>query len=97
MSIHDSRPRQFRVNTQNIKFPVLTQNYAVLRLPIVMATKKRVGRPPKEKKEINLVRQVGRWTDEDWELIRRAARKADKSVAAWARERLLRSARRELS
>lgn len=59
-----------------------------------MAKKKpRIGRPPKAQKEINPVRQVGRWTDEDWEAVRTAANNSDKSVAAWAREILLRAAR----
>lgn len=58
--------------------------------------KKRIGRPPKAVKEINLVRQVGRWDDKSWGTIKRAAQKAGKSVAGWAREKLLRAAKREL-
>jgi hypothetical protein len=58
--------------------------------------KKRIGRPPKAVKAINPVRQVGRWPESDWLLVKHAAEKADKSVAEWAREKLLRAARREL-
>jgi hypothetical protein len=58
--------------------------------------KKRMGRPPKAVKEINPVRQVGRWTDEQWQLVQAAAKAADVSVAEWAREKLLRAAKRQL-
>lgn len=53
-----------------------------------------MGRPPKKVKEINPVRQVGRWPDEQWELIRRAAERSGVSVAEWARQILLRAAKR---
>jgi hypothetical protein len=55
---------------------------------------KPVGRPPKKVKEINPVRQVGRWPDDQWELIRAAAERSGVSVAEWARAVLLRAARR---
>ena len=58
--------------------------------------KTRVGRPAKAVKEVNKVRQVGRWTDHDWELVRKAAQMRDSSVAAWARKALLRAAYRTL-
>lgn len=53
-----------------------------------------VGRPPKAEKQINPVRQVGRWDDESWQEVRDAAEVEGKSVAAWARVILLRAARR---
>ena len=55
---------------------------------------KPVGRPPKKVKEINPVRQIGRWPDDQWELIRAAADRAGLSVAEWARAILLRAAKR---
>jgi uncharacterized protein (DUF1778 family) len=55
---------------------------------------KRMGRPPKAQKEINPVRQIGRWPDDQWELIQTAAERSGKSVAQWAREILLRAAKR---
>ena len=45
-------------------------------------------------KEINPVRQIGRWTDEQWDIVRKAADQAGTSVAAWARGVLLRAAGR---
>lgn len=59
-------------------------------------SKKRPGRPRKEVKEVNPTRQVGRWDDASWGLVKQAAEKAGKSVAEWAREKLLRAAKREL-
>jgi hypothetical protein len=59
-----------------------------------MATKPKMGRPPKKVKEINPVRQIGRWPDEDWELIRAAAKRSGTNVADWARQILLRAAKR---
>ena len=53
-----------------------------------------VGRPPKKVKEINPVRQIGRWPDDQWELIRKAADRSGVSVAEWARAILLRAAKR---
>ena len=55
-----------------------------------------VGRPRKAVKEINPVRQIGRWPDDQWELIRHAADRAGLSVAEWARGILLRAARRRI-
>ena len=55
---------------------------------------KPVGRPRKKVKEINPVRQIGRWPDDQWELIRQAADSAGLSVAEWARDILLRAAKR---
>jgi hypothetical protein len=59
-------------------------------------SKKPVGRPPKKVKEINPVRQVGRWPEDQWELIREAADRSGVSVAEWAREILLRAAKRSV-
>jgi len=53
------------------------------------------GRPKKAKKEINPVRQIGRWPDDQWELVQAAALNAGTSVAEWAREILLRAAKRQ--
>lgn len=53
-----------------------------------------MGRPPKMHKEVNPVRQIGRWTEEDWELIRQAAAAKGLSVAGWARPILMAAARR---
>ena len=58
--------------------------------------KKRIGRPPKRVKEINPVRQVGRWSDDQWELVQQAAERSGLSVAEWARGILLRAAKRQL-
>ena len=57
---------------------------------------KPVGRPPKKVKEINPVRQVGRWSDDQWEIVQRAAEAESLSVAEWARGVLLRAAKRLL-
>jgi hypothetical protein len=59
-----------------------------------MAKTPKVGRPRKKVKEINPVRQIGRWPDDQWELIRAAAERSGKNVAEWAREILLRAAKR---
>ena len=59
-----------------------------------MGEKKRIGRPPKAVKEINTVRQVGRWTDEDWQRIKDAAAARGENVAAFAKRVLLRAAKR---
>ena len=61
-----------------------------------MAKKARIGRPPKKVKEINPVRQVGRWTDEDWQTIKDAAAAEGLNVATWARPLMLKAARRVL-
>jgi hypothetical protein len=58
--------------------------------------KKPLGRPPKAEKEINPVRQIGRWPDDQWGLIREAADNAGLSVAEWARDILLRAAKRRV-
>lgn len=58
-------------------------------------TKKPIGRPPKDQKEINPVRQIGRWPDEQWDVIRKAAEAAGTSVAEWARAILLKAAKRQ--
>ena len=55
--------------------------------------KPRRGRPPKLVKQINPVRQVGRWDDASWQKVRDAAAKRGLSVAAWARQLLLRAAK----
>jgi len=59
-----------------------------------MSKSKPVGRPPKKVKEINPVRQIGRWPDDQWEIIRAAAERKGVSVAEWARDILLRAAKR---
>lgn len=45
-------------------------------------------------RNLSPVRQIGRWPDSDWDLIRSAAKAGGKTVAQWAREILLRAARR---
>jgi hypothetical protein len=55
-----------------------------------------VGRPPKKVKQINPVRQVGRWPDDQWEIVQGAAETEGLSVAEWARGVLLRAAKRVL-
>ena len=57
-------------------------------------SKPKMGRPPKKVKEINPVRQIGRWPDSDWDLIRAAAERSGVSVAEWARAILLRAVKR---
>jgi len=54
----------------------------------------RLGRPPKKVKEINPVRQIGQWTDEDWKEIVNAACHRDMNTAEWAKRVLKRAARR---
>jgi len=54
----------------------------------------KLGRPPKAVKEINPVRQVGRWTDSDWQLIRDAAESRGENVAQFCKAVLIRAARR---
>ena len=54
----------------------------------------KLGRPPKAVKEINPVRQVGRWTDSDWQLIRDAAELRGENVAQFCKAVLIRAARR---
>lgn len=76
------------------KFSVLTQKASVARLTCMSTKTARIGRPPKTKKQVNPVRQIGRWPDSDWDLIRTAAKNAGKNIAQWAREKLLRAARR---
>ena len=58
--------------------------------------KRQPGRPRKKQKEINPVRQIGRWPDDQWDLIRQAADEAGLSVAEWARRILLRAAKRKV-
>ncbi len=58
-----------------------------------MAKTKKLGRPRKKVKEINPVRQVGRWTDEDWQLIRDAAERRETTVAGFAKDVLVRAAK----
>jgi len=57
-------------------------------------TMAKLGRPPKAVKEINPVRQVGRWTDSDWQLIRDAAASRGENVAEFAKAVLIRAAKR---
>lgn len=52
-----------------------------------------MGRPRKARKERNPTRQIGRWDDATWREIKEAAARRQMSVAAWAREVLLRAAR----
>ena len=52
--------------------------------------KGRIGRPYSGGS--NPCRDIGRWTNADWNKIRAAAKKADKTIAAWAREILLAAA-----
>lgn len=61
-----------------------------------MKKKRPIGRPPKRIKEINPVRQVGRWTDADWLIVRKAAEHQGQNVAEFAKETLLRRAKRIL-
>jgi hypothetical protein len=87
----------FRVNTQNVfvdVLRVLTRNAPCGICGRMAEAKKTIGRPPKAEKEINPVRQIGRWSDEQWDVIRKAAESVDKSVAEWARGVLLRAAKR---
>lgn len=62
-----------------------------------MENGKKLGRPRKKVKEINTVRQVGRWTDEDWNQIRAAAKKEGLDVATWCKRVLKRCAKRIIS
>ena len=51
------------------------------------------GRPPAEHP---LKKRMFRVDDVSWGLIRLAAQKSGKTVAGWAREKLIRAAKREL-
>ena len=42
------------------------------------------------------MRQIGRWPDDQWDLIREAADRDGLSVAEWARRILLRAAKRKV-
>ncbi len=56
-----------------------------------MKKKPRIGRPPKKQSEkyANPVRQVGRWDDESWDKVRRAAEIDGVSVAEFVRNHLM--------
>ena len=59
--------------------------------------KRKPGRPPLpegEKTGNNPVRQVGRWDDHSWGIVRAAAARAGTSVAGWARAVMLAAARK---
>ena len=56
------------------------------------AAKRKVGRPKQEVSNINTVRQVGRWTDEDWGAIKAAAKRHGVTVAAWCKSVLIHAA-----
>ena len=59
-----------------------------------MKVKRKRGRPRKEVKEINPVRQVGRWTDEDWQTVRDAADAEGMNVAAYVKRIVKRAVKR---
>ncbi|MEO2017296.1 MAG: hypothetical protein ABGZ53_23310 [Fuerstiella sp.] len=61
--------------------------------------KRRIGRPPKPpgEKYTTPQRQLGRVTDDDWDLLLTAAREAGKPFTQWAVQILLRNARRQLN
>ena len=61
--------------------------------------KNKGGRPrkPPGEKYLTPPRQIGRWTDEDWELVKSAAEKEGKTITDWAKAILLRNARRVLN
>ena len=56
------------------------------------------GRPPKpaEERYMTPSRQLGRVSDEDWQVLQDAASKSGKSFTQWAVEILLRNAKRQL-
>lgn len=60
---------------------------------------KKLGRPPTERGAYNPhpVRQIGRVSDEDWQLIKAAAEKRGETFTAWAVAVLKRAAKRELA
>ncbi len=59
--------------------------------------RKRPGRPPKPagEKFSTPARQLGRVSDEDWQLLQKAAETAGKTFTQWALDILLRNARRQ--
>ena len=59
-----------------------------------MKEKRKVGRPRKKVKEINPVRQVGRWSDDDWQVVRDAAESQELSVAEFVRRIVNRAIKR---
>ena len=72
---------------------ILTTQQPVSIHPTDTMRKKTTRRSP----NINPVRQVGRWNEADWDLIREAAQQSKTPVSVWARTRLLRAARRQLA
>ncbi|MEO2017348.1 MAG: hypothetical protein ABGZ53_23585 [Fuerstiella sp.] len=60
---------------------------------------RRIGRPPKPpgEKYTTPQRQLGRVTDDDWNLLLTAAKEAGKPFTQWAVQILLRNARRQLN
>lgn len=62
-----------------------------------MANSKKLGRPAKTGEEKTFARQIGRWTDADWDVIREAAQATTGgNVAAFAKGVLLKAAKRVL-
>ena len=66
---------------------------------MVMSQKKKskkakIGRP--KTTGTNPIREVGRCSDADWQIVRDAAGLDGKPVATWARETVLRAARKRL-
>jgi len=59
-----------------------------------MEVKRKRGRPRKKVKEINPVRQVGRWTNEDWQTVRDAAAAKNMNVAAFVKQIVKRAIKR---
>lgn len=62
--------------------------------PLSRPVKRKRGRPRKEVKEINPVRQVGRWTDADWQEVRDAAEAKGVNVAAFVKRIVKRAVKR---
>jgi len=76
---------------------VIAQSKANRRKPKHNMEKIKLGRPPKEVKEINPQVQFGRRPQEDIDQVDAAAKLAGVSRAAWAWTVLLRAAKRQLA
>jgi len=93
---HNYTAQHFAVNTQNARVgqflgidlkPMPCYTYG-------MESPKKRGRPKKECSEKNKPRQLGRWSDNEWQALRDAAAKKGLAVATWARPILLAAAGR---
>lgn len=58
--------------------------------------KKKIGRPPTKYGNYERARQLGRVSDEDWQLLKSAAEQSGLTFTEWALGHLLKQARKEI-